>query len=215
MSWHQNRVDKHLPVFGTMQGIICQRLRYEPQRFVPNRDFHTNYPSLALTYAPPPSYARTQTCIYIYTQTQIHPCVSVCLCVGLKSVCVCACVCVCRCLDISIHIYDTIAAGCAHAPVYVQFVHSRWGRGRCFNQSKQSTCRLAVGVLYERGLLSCDFSIFDAGGSVRECMCVHTDLTCKRGSVGQSEGLFVSRSSVRSRTKPRTLIHLDFSYIDP
>jgi len=124
-----------------------------------------------------------------------------------------------RCLDISINIYDTIAAGCAHAPVYAQFVHSRWGRGRCLNQSKQSTCRLAWGVLFDRkedrGVLSCDFSMFDACGSVRECMCAHTDLTCKHGSVGQGEGLFISRSSVRSRIKPRTQIHLNFSYIDP
>ena len=30
----------------------------------------------------------------------------------------------------------------------------------------------------------------------------HTDLTCKRGSVGQSEGLFIPRSSVRFRLNP-------------
>ena len=31
------------------------------------------------------------------------------------------------------------------------------------------------------------------------------DLTCKRGSVGQSEGLSIPRSSVRFRLKPDTL----------
>ena len=37
------------------------------------------------------------------------------------------------------------------------------------------------------------------------------DLTCKRGSVGQSEGLSIPRSSVRFRLKPDT----SNSFIDP
>jgi len=32
-----------------------------------------------------------------------------------------------RFFDIKVHICYTIAAGCAHALVYLQFVHSRWG----------------------------------------------------------------------------------------
>ena len=36
----------------------------------------------------------------------------------------------------------------------------------------------------------------------RAAACIFTDLTCKRGSVGQSEGLSIPRSSVRFRLKP-------------
>ena len=42
-----------------------------------------------------------------------------------------------------------------------------------------------------------------------------SDLTCKHGSVGQSEGLLIRGSSVRFRLMPRTQIHMDLSYIDP
>ena len=38
------------------------------------------------------------------------------------------------------------------------------------------------------------------------------ELTCKRGSVSQSEGLLIPRSSIRFHLKPRTQIHMDLSY---
>ena len=40
-------------------------------------------------------------------------------------------------------------------------------------------------------------------------------LTCKRGSVGQSEGLSIPRSSVRFRLKPDTSNSHEFELIDP
>ena len=41
------------------------------------------------------------------------------------------------------------------------------------------------------------------------------DLTCKRGSVGQSEGLSIPRSSVRFRQNPTSQIPMDLNFIDP
>ena len=41
------------------------------------------------------------------------------------------------------------------------------------------------------------------------------NLTGKRGSVGQSEGLLIPRLSVRFRLKLKTQTHMDLSYIDP
>ena len=41
------------------------------------------------------------------------------------------------------------------------------------------------------------------------------DLTCKRGSVGQSEGLSIPRSSVRFRPKPIPQILMNLNFIDP
>ena len=41
------------------------------------------------------------------------------------------------------------------------------------------------------------------------------DLTRKRGSVGQSEGMLLARSSVQFRLKPSTQIPIDLNYIDP
>ena len=56
-----------------------------------------------------------------------------------------------------------------------------------------------------------------AAVSVEECMYCgtdhHIDLTCKRGSVGQSEGLSIPRSSVRFRLNPDTSNSHEF--IDP
>ena len=44
-------------------------------------------------------------------------------------------------------------------------------------------------------------------------MCLH--LTCKRGSVGQSEGLSIPRSSVRFRLKPDTSNSHEFELHGP
>ena len=44
---------------------------------------------------------------------------------------------------------------------------------------------------------------FDTMPHIVACVC-SPHLTCKRGSVGQSEGLSISRSSVRFRLKPGT-----------
>ena len=41
------------------------------------------------------------------------------------------------------------------------------------------------------------------------------DLTCKRGSVGQSEGLSIPRLSVRFRLNPTTQILMNMNFIDP
>ena len=43
----------------------------------------------------------------------------------------------------------------------------------------------------------------------------HIDLTCKRGSVGQSEGLSIPRSSVRFRLKPDTSNSHEFEFYRP
>jgi len=60
--------------------------------------------------------------------------------------------------------------------MYVQFVHSALGNeGRGVYLIHESTCCLAWGVIYDRrrdrGVV-CDFSIFNAGGSVCGCGCV-------------------------------------------
>ena len=41
---------------------------------------------------------------------------------------------------------------------------------------------------------------------------IHADLTCKRGSVGQSEGLSIPRSSVRFHLKPDTSNSHEFEF---
>ena len=72
----------------------------------------------------------------------------------------------------------TLAAGCAHAFMCVQFVHSSLGnKGGGVQLVYEGTCSLAWGVVFDRrrdrGVV-CVFSIFNAGGSVCECMCVYT-----------------------------------------
>ena len=44
---------------------------------------------------------------------------------------------------------------------------------------------------------------------------IYSDLTCKRGSVGQSEGLSIPRSSVRFRLNPIPQILMNLNFIDP
>jgi len=66
-----------------------------------------------------------------------------------------------RCFDISVYIYDTIAAGRAHALVYAQFVHLRWGTkvGGGSASLYRAFVRWHGGVIFDRrrhrGIISC------------------------------------------------------------
>ena len=72
----------------------------------------------------------------------------------------------------------TPATGCAYALMHVQFVHLTLGNEDGGVQLVyESACCLAWGVLFDRkkckGVV-CVFSMFNAGGSVRGCMCAYT-----------------------------------------
>jgi len=71
----------------------------------------------------------------------------------------------------------TLAAGCAYALMYAQFVHSALGNeGGGVQLVYEGTCCSAWGVVFDRrrdrGVV-CVFSIFN-GGSVCGCVCVYT-----------------------------------------
>jgi len=44
---------------------------------------------------------------------------------------------------------------------------------------------------------------------------IYIDLTCKRGSVGQTKGLLIPRLSIRFRLKPKNINRMDLNYTDP
>jgi len=72
----------------------------------------------------------------------------------------------------------TLAAGCAHVLMYVQFVHLALGNEDGGVQLVyESTCCLVWGVIFDslksRGVV-CVCSIFKVGGSVCGCICVYT-----------------------------------------
>jgi len=72
----------------------------------------------------------------------------------------------------------TLAAGCAYALMYAQFVHLVLiDEGGRVELVYESNCCLAWGVIFDtrkdRGV-GCVFSIFNAGGSVCGCICVYT-----------------------------------------
>jgi len=71
----------------------------------------------------------------------------------------------------------TLAAGCAYALMYAQFVHSALGNeGGGVQLVYEGTCCSAWGVVFDRrrdrGVV-CVFSIFN-GGNVCGCVCVYT-----------------------------------------
>ena len=72
----------------------------------------------------------------------------------------------------------TLAAGCAHALVYAQFVHSALrDQGGGVQLVYEGTCYLAWGVIFDRRRdrdVVCVLSIFNAGESVCGCMCAYT-----------------------------------------
>ena len=74
--------------------------------------------------------------------------------------------------------------------MYVQFVHSALGNECGWVQLVyERTCSLAWGVIFERGRdrdVVCVFSIFNAGGSVCECMCVYTHTQTHTAHMGYS-----------------------------
>ena len=93
--------------------------------------------------------------------------------------CVCVCVSVCKC---------ECECMCVRSNVCVRV---------CV-----CVCVCVCACAYERAHM---FLCVCARMSVCVCMCTHThNLTCKRGSVGQSEGLSIPRSSVRFRLKSDT-----------
>jgi len=145
----------------------------------------------------------------------------------------------CRCIrsagvfDIRAHICDTIIAGCAHALVYAQFVHSRWGtRVGGFNWSMQSTCRLEWGFIFDRrrdrGVVLC-LLYFWRGW---ECTCVyvcvhtHTHTHCTWGTrceprgrdetpAGPEESRWNKFRHICPKKKLRTQIYMDLRNLDP
>jgi len=84
----------------------------------------------------------------------------------------------------------TLATGCAYALMYVQFVHLALGNEDGGVQLvNESTCCLVWRVIFDRrkdrGVV-CVFSIFDAGGSVCECMWVYTHTHTHTAQMGYS-----------------------------
>jgi len=81
-------------------------------------------------------------------------------------------------VNISVHMCFTLATGSAYALMYVQFFHLALGNEDGGVQLVyESTCCLAWGFLFDRRkdrCVVCVFSILNAGGSVRGCMCVYT-----------------------------------------
>jgi len=82
-----------------------------------------------------------------------------------------------------------LATGCAHALVYVQFVHLALGNEDGGVQlDYDDTCCLAWGVIFDRtkdrGVV-CVFSIFNAGG-VCACTCVNTHTRTHTAHMGCS-----------------------------
>ena len=72
----------------------------------------------------------------------------------------------------------TLAAGCTHAPMYAQFVHSALAdEGEGVQLVYEGTCCLAWGGGFDRRRdrsVVCVFSILNVCGSVCGCMCVYT-----------------------------------------
>jgi len=72
----------------------------------------------------------------------------------------------------------TLAAECAHANRYAQFVHTAWGdEGEGVQLIYEGTCYLARGVVFDRNRdkgVVCVSSTFKVGGGACGCMCVYT-----------------------------------------
>ena len=91
----------------------------------------------------------------------------------------CAGVCIKHVLCASSYTFaHTLATGGAYALMYVQFVHLALGNDNGGVQLvHEGTYCQAWGVIFDRRKdrgVFCVFSIFNAGGNVRECMCVYT-----------------------------------------
>ena len=87
-----------------------------------------------------------------------------------------------RCLSTLVCIFvNTLSAGCAHALVYAQFAHWRWGtKVGGFSLSMQDTCCCRKGLFFKRRtdrFVVCISSIFDDGlecASVCVFVCIRT-----------------------------------------
>ena len=85
----------------------------------------------------------------------------------------------------------TLATGCVYALMYVQSGHLSLGNeDEGVQLVYESTCCLARGLISDRrndrGAV-CVFSIFNAGGSVRGCMCVYTHTHKHTAQMGYSD----------------------------
>ena len=121
-------------------------------------------------------------CVFVCTCMRIHMCVGIYVCAFFCSEC-------------CMHFGTGVLGTSAWVGVYVCMLHRR-----NFTPTYTSANTIAAGCAH-MCICMCVYACI----CIWMRMCIYdVDLTCKRGSVGQSEGLSIPRSSVRFRLKPDT-----------
>ena len=152
--------------------------------------------------------------MYMYVYMCVHVCLYMCMCI---------CICMYMYICVSVYMY---ANTCISTRVRV-YICTRAGAFGLFVLSNPSTtCACITGAFqhfhacvegdWKWGFFqACSWLALVAGVGGYVLTGVEIDLTCKRGSVGQSEGLSIPRSSVRFRLKPDNSISDEFELHRP